>query len=66
MKKDIELLLLLGVPRPKEVVEKMAKSIKSKYDNGWESSVQIEVHQYNKKQVCIFNLLNLQQKQEEF
>lgn len=40
---------LLGIPRPKEVVEKMAKSIKSKYDNGWESPVQIEVHQYNKK-----------------
>ena len=40
---------LLGTPRPKEVIEKMAKSIKNKYDNGWESSVQIEVHQYNKK-----------------
>lgn len=39
---------LLGRTRPKEVVGKMSKSIKNKYDNGWESPVQIEVHQYNK------------------
>jgi len=39
---------LLGVPRPKKVIDKMAKSIKEKYTNGWESPVQIEVHQYNK------------------
>lgn len=40
---------LLGVSRPKEVVDKMSKSIKEKYDNGWESPVQIKVHQYNKQ-----------------
>lgn len=39
---------LLGKSRPKEVIDKMSKSIKNKYDNGWESPVQIEVHQYNK------------------
>ena len=39
---------LLGVSRHKKVVDKMSKSIKTKYDNGWESPVQIEVHQYNK------------------
>ena len=39
---------LLGRIRPKEVIDKMSKSIKKKYDNGWESPVQIEVHQYNK------------------
>lgn len=39
---------LLGISRPKEVVDKISKSIKNKYDNGWESPVQIEVHQYNK------------------
>ena len=39
---------LLGVSRPKKVVDKMSKSIKTKYNNGWESPVQIEVHQYNK------------------
>ena len=39
---------LLGRTRPKEVIGKMSKSIKNKYDNGWESPVQIEVHQYNK------------------
>ena len=40
---------LLGVPRPKNVVDKMSKSIKERYNNGWESPVQIEVHQYNKE-----------------
>lgn len=39
---------LLGKSRPKEVVIKMAKSIKEKYDNGWESPVQIEIYQYDK------------------
>lgn len=40
---------LLGRIRPKEVVDKMSESIKKKYTDGWESTVQIEVHQYNKK-----------------
>lgn len=40
---------LLGRKRPKEVVEKMAESIKQKYNLGWNSPVQIEVHQYNKE-----------------
>ena len=39
---------LLGRKRPKEVVDKMIISIQNKYDNGWESPVQIEVHQYDK------------------
>lgn len=39
---------LLGRERPKEVVDKMTKAIQDKYDNGWQSPVQIEVHQYNK------------------
>lgn len=39
---------LLGRTRPKEVIDKMSKSIKKKYAEGWESPVQIEVHQYNK------------------
>lgn len=39
---------LLGRTRPKEVVIKMAKAIKEKYENGWESPVQIEIHKYNK------------------
>lgn len=39
---------LLGRIRPKEVVDKMSNSIKEKYDNGWKSPVQIEVHQYDK------------------
>jgi len=39
---------LIGTTRPQEVVEKMSKSIKEKYDNGWESPVQKTVYQYNK------------------
>lgn len=39
---------LLGVRRPQQVVDKMSKSIKEKYINGWKSPVEIEVHQYNK------------------
>lgn len=40
---------LLGKKRPTEVVNKMSKSIKQKYDEGWESPVQKTVYQYNRQ-----------------
>lgn len=39
---------LIGTTRPQETVDKMSKSMKEKYDNGWESPVQKTVYQYNK------------------
>jgi len=39
---------LLGKKRPHEVVNKMSISMKKKYNEGWVSPVQIEVHQYDK------------------
>lgn len=39
---------LTGTIRPQEVIDKMSKSMKEKYDNGWESPVQKIVYQYNK------------------
>lgn len=39
---------LLGRKRPAEVTQKMSNSMKEKYDLGWSSPVQIQVHQYDK------------------
>lgn len=39
---------LLGKKRPNEVIGKMSKSIQKKYNEGWQSPVQIEIYQYHK------------------
>lgn len=40
---------LLGKKRSPEIIVKMSETIKKKYNDGWQSPVQKEVHQYNKQ-----------------